>query len=304
MDEQIFTAGQEGYYRLLENIGTWIGDHGFQILLIIAAAIIVKKFGVQITMQLVRKTVRKDLYPTKADREKRLKTLEGLISAILKVSVIAIAIVMVLSEVGLNTTPIIASAGILGVALGFGAQSLVKDLTSGLFIIIENQYRVGDVVELDNGIIGQVEAITIRTTMLRTLDGTLYHVPNGTIGWTANKTTSYGGIDEEIVVAMDSDIEKVALIINRTGQKLAKNPKYHKMIKEPPHFLRVDGYAPNGLRIKIIGKTGSDDAWDIKGVFYKELINEFRRAGIEVPFNQIALHQAVDKSTPKKSVRK
>lgn len=289
MDQAVFQKIEEAFNSLTTNLTSWLSGHGFEIALIIAGAYLVKKFGTQIIMQIMRKTVRKDLYPTKSDRTKRLKTLESLISAILKVTVIIIAGIMIFSELGLNTAPILASAGIAGIALGFGAQSLIKDLTCGLFIIVENQYRVGDVVELDNGIIGQVEAITIRTTQLRTLDGTLYHVPNGAIGWTANMTSSYAGLSEDIVFPRDVDIEKLRLVINRTGQKLAKDPKYEKMIIEPPEFLRVDGFDANGIRVKVVGKTGSDDSWEVKGAFYKQLIVDLRKANIAIPYTQITL---------------
>lgn len=289
MDQTIFKAVDNTFNQFLANIQSWVSDHGFEIIAIIVCAWVIKQFGTQIIMQVLQKTVRRDIYPTKGDRIKRLKTLESLISAILKVVVFAIALIMIVSELGLNTAPIIASAGIAGIALGFGAQSLIKDLTSGLFIIIENQYRVGDVVELDNGIIGQVEAITIRTTLLRTLDGTLYHVPNGTINWTANKTSSYAGLSEEITFPKDTDIEKVRLIINRVGQQLAKDPQYEKMIIEAPEFLRVDGLDTNGIRVKIVGKTGSDDSWLIKGTFYKQLIKELRKANVSLPHAQIVV---------------
>ena len=292
MDQAVFEAIEESFNRFLENISGFLSMHGLEIAIIIAGAWVVKQFGTQAIMQVLQKTVRRDIYPTKSDRIKRLKTLESLIGAILKITVFAIALIMIISELGLNTTPVIASAGIAGIALGFGAQSLIKDLTSGLFLIIENQYRVGDVVELNNGIIGQVEAITIRTTMLRTLDGTLYHVPNGTITWTANKTSSYGGLSEEIVFPRDVDIEKLKLVINRTGDKLAKSPEFEKMIKEPPQFLRVDGLDANGIRVKIVGKTGSDDAWDVKGAFYKLLISELKKANIPLPRNQITVANA------------
>lgn len=292
MDQAVFEAIEESFNRFLENISGFLSMHGLEIAIILAGAWVVKQFGTQVIMQILQKTVRRDIYPTKSDRIKRLKTLESLIGAILKITVFAIALIMVISELGLNTTPVIASAGIAGIALGFGAQSLIKDLTSGLFLIIENQYRVGDVVELNNGIIGQVEAITIRTTMLRTLDGTLYHVPNGTITWTANKTSSYGGLSEEIVFPRDVDIEKLKLVINRTGDKLAKSPEFEKMIKEPPQFLRVDGLDSSGIKVKIVGKTGSDDAWDVKGAFYKLLISELKKANIPLPRNQITVVNA------------
>ncbi len=140
--------------------------------------------------------------------------MDGLIHAITRFAVYVVAAIMIISELGVNTAPLLASAGIFGIALGFGAQSLIKDLVSGIFIITENQYRVGDVIELGN-VSGIVEAITIRTTVLRDQSGNQHHVPNGSIVRTTNKTMGFGGIDENIVVGADTDIQKLVEIINR-----------------------------------------------------------------------------------------
>ena len=304
MDEELFKQAEEVYNASLDAVSHWTSEHALPILGIIIVAWLVKNFGAQLIMQILTKTVRPDLYPTKTDRTKRLRTLESLIKAVLNVAIFIVAGIMIIAELGLNTTPLVASAGIIGVALGFGAQSLIKDLTSGLFIIIENQYRVGDVITLDNGVSGKVEAITIRTTVIRSLDGTRFHVPNGNIAWTANKTTSYGGIEEDIVFDANSDIGQLREVVNRTGLKLAKDPELEKKIKEPPHFLRVDGFDANGIRVKIVGKTTSDDSWEVKGAFYKLLIEELRKSNIEIPYMHVTLTN-VEPAIPKKStVRK
>ncbi len=291
MDEELFKQIEQIYNASVDSIGNWSSEHALPILGIIAIAWLCKKFGTQLVMRVLQKTVRPDLYPTKTDRIKRLKTLESLIKAVLGVAIFVVAGIMIVAELGLNTTPMVASAGIIGVALGFGAQSLIKDLTSGLFIIIENQYRVDDVIALDNGVSGKVEAITIRTTVIRSLDGTLFHVPNGSISWTANKTTSYGGIEEDIIFDSGSDIKQIESVINKTGLKLAADPEMKKKIKEPPQFLRVDGFDANGIRVKIIGKTTSDDSWEVKGAFYKLLIEELRKEKIKIPYMHVTLTQ-------------
>lgn len=282
MDQVIFQAIEEMLSSIWVHVASWMSDHGYQIVLIIFLAYLVKKFGTQIIMKLLENTVRSDLYPTKSDRSKRLKTLASLIGAILRVAVTVIAGIMIISELGLNTTPVIASAGVLGLAVGFGAQSLIKDLTTGLFIITENQYRVGDFIELNDLIKGEVQAITIRTTIIRGIDGTLFHVPNGTISWTANKTMSYAGIAEEMVFKADVDIEKLAIVIDRVGQKLIEKPEFAKKVQIPPHLDRVLGFEGSGIRIRISGRTGSDNAVEVKDAFYRLLIKELRKANIEV----------------------
>ena len=289
MNEVIFQSINDTMTKFWDNFYSFMNNHGYHILLIIFIAYLTKRFGVEIIMKLLEKTVRNDLYPTKADRTKRLKTLKGMIGAILQAIVTIIAVAMIVSELGVDTAPLIASAGILGVAIGFGAQSLIKDLTSGLFIIIENQYRVGDTIELNNQIQGEVQAITIRTTVIRNVNGTLFHVPNGTIGWTANKTMSYGGISEEIIFPADIDIEKLSMLIDRVSDKLLEDPEVAKKIKEPPKLSKVLGFHNDGVNIRITGRTGSDNAIEVKDLFYRLLIKELRRAKISIPTTQITV---------------
>lgn len=289
MDEVVFLSAEEYLDKFWSLLNSWMNDHGYQILLIIFLAYIVKKFGIQLIMKVLEKTVRKDLYPTKSDRSKRLDTLKSMIGAVLQVVIVIVATIMIISELGLNTTPIIASAGILGIALGFGAQSLIKDLTSGLFIIIENQYRVGDIIELNDQIKGEVKAITIRATVIRNIDGTLYHVPNGTISWTANKTMSYGGIAEDIVFPSDIDISKLAMIIDRTSDKLVSDPDIAKKVKQAPHLERVLGFHNDGVKVRIVGRTGSDNAIEVKDAFYRIFIKELRKSNIVIPTTQITV---------------
>lgn len=285
-----------------ESTKLWLYDHGLTILIIILCALIIKRFGAKLVSRVFRRTIRPDLYPTKNDRVKRIETLDSITSAIISVGVVVVAAIMILSEIGINTTPLIASAGIIGIALGFGAQSLVKDFSSGLFIIADNQYRVGDIIKV-NGVAGIVEAITLRTTALRALDGTLYHVPNGSIGVTANMTMNYGGLDEDIVFAQNADISKVSTVINRVGLDMAADQEFAKMIKDPPHFEWVSGFDNNGIRVKVTAKTVAGDSWKIRGEFYRRLALALQKADLEIPFAQVVVHQA-DTAKPKSKPRK
>lgn len=296
MEETIFLYLSEAIRQFWGNFGTWLSDHGLPIAIIIFVAWLVKRFGSQLLSRVFHSTIRDDLYPTKSDRIKRLETIDSITSAFLNVGVVIIAGIMIIDELGVNTTPIVASAGVIGIALGFGAQSIIKDFTSGLFIIIDNQYRVGDIVKLGEiagkSIGGRVEAITIRTTVLRSLDGTLYHVPNGSITATANLTMSYGGIEEDIVFGSDIDVPKLAMIIDRVGKELAEDPAFKSKVLEPLHFERVVGFAPDGIKVKIIGRTASNDSWEVRGEFYKRFIVALRHSKIDLPTAQITVHQA------------
>lgn len=293
MDESLFELISDGYDTFLSNLANWIGSHGWTILGIIVIAWLVRRYGALLIIRAFHRTIRADLYPTKADREKRIKTLDALIHAITRFAVYVVAAVMIIGEVGVDTAPLLASAGILGIALGFGAQSLIKDLVSGIFIITENQYRVGDVIEIDN-VSGTVEAITIRTTVLRDLNGNQHHVPNGSIVRTTNMTMGFSGIDENITVGIGTDTENLAKVINKVGKELADDPKFTKKIKNPPQFLRVVGLNASGIEVKIVGKTGAGDSWEVKGELYRRLVPALRDAKIETPVTH--LDALLDKS--------
>lgn len=262
-------------------LSTWVELHLINIIIIIVVAIISRRALTTIMVKLLSKTIRVDMYPTETDRKKRLKTLNELMTAVVRVAVWTIAIMTIANEAGIDTGPLLASAGILGLALSFGAQSLVKDFTTGIFIIMENQYRVGDIVDI-GGVSGTVEHVTMRTTVLRDLNGYVHHVPNGLIEVSTNKTVGYSRINEEIVVDFESDIDRVEHIINHVGEEMAALPQYQKIIQEPPAFSSVKGYAVNGLRVGILGKTKPGEQWAVRTDMYKRLKKAFDKAGIEI----------------------
>lgn len=270
-------------------IGEWLNDHLVNIFAILIGAWVVRRFGAKFIARILKYTVRNDLYPNKADREKRMKTLNTLSSAVMRVGVYIIAAILIVGEVNPSyTTALFASAGLIGVALGFGAKDLINDFMSGIFIITENQYRVGDVIEI-GGVSGTVEDITIRTTVLRNLAGDVHHIPNGTIKLTTNMTLGYSGIDESIVVGYDTDLDRLKHLIDHLGGQLAADAELQKKIIEPIHFLRVDGFGDNGIIIRITGKTTSGDQWLIKGVLYERLYKMLKQHKIDIPSQHITL---------------
>lgn len=272
----------------INNIGTrfnevwhiitdWSAAHLLQILIIIIGSEIVYRVLTKSTSQIIHKiSKRHDIFPTESDRKKRLKTIDSLINTGLRLLIFTIASIMVINEMGINTAPLIASAGIIGVALGFGAQSLIRDFMSGFFIIIENQYRVGDVIEVVTNaagmkISGIVESITIRTTIIRDQDGRLHHVPNGNIMTTSNMTMDYAGFNEDLMVSSKTDINKLEHVINHVGEELLRDTKVGNKIIQPPYFERVDRMNGDSMVIKIHGKTNPGEQWRVRGEFYKKL---------------------------------
>lgn len=266
----------------------WAGTHLLQIIIIIIGAEILYRILAKATNQIVHKAAqRRDLFPTESDRKKRLKTLDSLINTSLRLFIFIIATTMIINELGINTGPLVASAGIIGVALGFGAQSLIRDFMSGFFIITENQYRVGDVIEIiatvaATKISGTVEAITIRTTIVRNQDGRLHHVPNGSIMSAANLTMNYAGFNEEIIVDNKTDIDKLEHVINHVGEELIHDTKVGARIIQPPYFNRIDKMSSEGMVVKIFGKTIPGEQWQVRGAFYKKLQKELAKNNIKL----------------------
>lgn len=268
--------------------GAWAEAHLLNIVLILAGAWIVRRVASDLADRLLKHAVRPDVYPTKADREKRIKTLHSLVSGIIRIAVYIVATILLIGEIAPgSTTLLFTSAGLIGVVVGFGAQSLIKDLTTGIFIIIENQYRIGDEVTLVAGmglgsIDGTVEDLTIRTTILRDLSGNVHHLPNGNIGLTTNKTLGYSRMNEVIVVAIDTDIDKLESLIKQVGEELAELPGVGNKILDPPHMASVNGFTENGIAVRVLAKTSAAAQWKIRSEFFKLLQKTFEENDIKL----------------------
>ena len=282
MLEQVGQQISESWSEVWAVMAQWFLAHALNIVVILVLGWVARILLTKLVRNIVKQTVRHDLFPSETDRKKRLQTLDGLVGTIVKIVVWVVVVVMLINELGINTGPLIASAGIIGIVVGFGAQTLIKDFTSGLFIIAENQYRVGDTIEI-NDITGVVEQITIRTTVLRDINGYLHHIPNGSIEVTTNMTMDYAKLHEDITVDTNTDIEQLEHVINHVGEQLAAKPELHKLIVEAPKFVRVTGFNNEGLAVKIIGKTTPGDQWKVQGEFYKQLKKAFEKHHIKVP---------------------
>lgn len=291
MTENFAINLNDSFSRLDDQFLQWIELHFVNIIVILIGAWLIRRFASKVISRLFHYTVRPDLYPTKSDREKRIKTLNTLVTAVVRVGVYIVAVIMIIGEINPSyMTALFASAGLIGVALGFGAKDLVKDFTSGIFIITENQYRVGDVIEVSN-ISGVVEDITIRTTVIRDLDGDLHHIPNGSIVVTTNKTLGFSRVNENILVAYDTDIDRLEHVINHVGETLASDAEFKSKIISPPKFLRIDGFADSGMIVKILGDTMSGEQWAVKGELLRRLKVAFDKNNIELPYPHITVEK-------------
>lgn len=269
-------------------ITEWLYTVGPRIVLIIVLAWVLQRFGMMIMERFIRQAIKPDQFALPSDEKQREDTLIAILRTVLNVLWVVIAIMLILDEIGLSIGPLLASAGIVGVALGFGGQWLIRDLISGLFIVIENQFRVGDIVTLHIGasgmqeISGRVEDMSPRLTVLRDLDGKVHHVPNGSITVATNVSMEFAGINLDIGIDQKVKLESAIKIINDIGQSLSEDKEWQDKILEAPQFLRVDDFSDKSVIIKITGKTLPMEQWAVSGELRKRLKLSFDKAGISL----------------------
>jgi len=268
----------------------WLLTHGIKILVIIICTWVLIIVLKKIIDNSVRIAIKSNSKVKDADK-KRADTLVRIFSGLNKIVLLVIAGIMVLSELGLDIGPVLAGAGIVGLAVGFGGQYLIKDFLSGFFIIIENQYSVGDIVDLD-GTSGVVEDISLRMTTLRNLDGIVHHIPHGTIQRVSNLSKTFSRVNLNIGISYNSDIEKVISVVNKIGKELCEDPDWKSFIKTAPQFLRIDDFADSSINIKIVGETKPGKQWLVSGELRKRIKIIFDKEGIEIPFPQVVIHSA------------
>ncbi len=226
-------------------------------------------------------TAKQRSWPQK-DTEKREKTLLQIIHSIWKVVAIGYLLAIILKDIfKVDLSPIMTSAGIIGVALGFGSQSLVKDFLTGLFIIAENQYRVGDVVEI-SGAGGKVERVGTRTTVLRDEDGNVHYIPNGTIQRVVNKTMDYSVSRFNIEIDSSGDIDEITKVINQVGEDLAQDKSWQKKIIKPLKFVSIAEISGKSTTVVIAGRTQPSDQWSVTSEMRRRLINEFKEKNVSL----------------------
>jgi small conductance mechanosensitive channel len=215
--------------------------------------------------------------------KKRVTTLVGLLRTIAIVGLWAVVVIITLEQIGLNITPILAGAGIIGLAVGFGAQNLVRDLISGFFMVLEDQVRVGDVA-IVNGTGGLVEAISFRTIVLRDLSGVVHIFPNGTINTLSNMTKVWSGYVMDVGVAYKEDTDHVVEVMRRVGDELRQDPDLGPKILEPIEVFGVDDFADSAVVIKARLKTHPIQQWGVGREYRRRLKKAFDAEGIEIPF--------------------
>jgi len=262
---------------------SWLLEHGIRILIILVLGVALWFTLKKLLPPLVRRHMVRARAESKEAIKKRTDTLLSVFMGIGKILIVLVVVFMILSEVGVDITPILAGFGIAGIAVGFGAQYLIRDLIAGIFIIMENQYRVGDVAKIAD-IAGLVEEVNLRKTVLRDLDGIVHHVPNGEIRVASNYTRKFSRVNLNVSVAYDTDLDHAISVINRVGQELATDEEWGKVIISAPYALRVDNLGDSGIEIKILGDVKPIQQWAVMGELRLRLKRAFDAEGIEIPW--------------------
>jgi moderate conductance mechanosensitive channel len=218
-------------------------------------------------------------------RVQRAKTMGDLLKSVITGLLIAVIGTMILSELGVNIAPIIASAGIIGIALGFGAQSLVKDFLSGVFMIFEDQYGVGDVIDVGEAT-GTVEAVSLRVTRLRDLDGTVWYVPNGEILRVGNKSQNWSRAVVDVGVGYDEDLGRAKRVLGEVAHDLWEDEEFRSVIIEEPEVTGVEALTPDAITIRVLVKTAPMEQWAVARELRQRIKARFDHEGIEIPFPQ------------------
>jgi small conductance mechanosensitive channel len=217
-------------------------------------------------------------------RVQRAKTMGTLLKSIVSGLIAAIVVTMMLAEVGLNIGPIIASAGIVGVALGFGSQTLVKDFLSGIFMIFEDQYGVGDVVDMGEGLTGTIEAVSLRVTRMRDTNGTVWYVRNGELYRVGNMSQNWARTVLDVQVSAREDLARVRSVLTDVIHDLWDDEDYDGVIIEEPEIWGIEAITPDAITLRVALKTAPMEQWRVARVLRARIKSRFDHEGIQAPY--------------------
>jgi small-conductance mechanosensitive channel len=272
----------------VEEMLRWFAANAAVLLLAVVVGFIVLRVGrgfIHRTLErtLLRSALKAGLPPALAEAEaaKRARTLEGLFYSVLRLIVIVVLILIVLAV--LDLLSIIAALGLIGAAIAFAGQDIIRDYLNGTLIVLENQFAEGDIVRI-GGVSGTVEDLGLRRTELRDLSGTVHIVPNGEIRVASNLTRIYAGINLDVSVAYGTDTDEAMAVIDAIGLEMAADAAWQDRILEAPASLRVDQLGDSGVDIKVVGQVRAGDQWAATGELRRRILKGFEAAGIEIPF--------------------
>jgi len=287
----------------LANLTSWFVDKPAQITLVVVIALVLTRLARRWVRRLVTRILTPQIdaserlgkigielpqsfTPTPDPRrESRAASASVVLTSTTIVTIWVIALLTILGIIGVQLAPLLAGAGVAGVALGFGAQSLVKDCIAGLFMLIEDQYGIGDIVDLGEAS-GVVEEVSLRTTVLRGIDGTVWHVPNGVVQRVGNRSQLWSVALIDIEVAYDTDLERARQLLERAANDVCERDDIAPRIVEPPAVLGVEALGASGVTLRLIVKVQPGTQWDLQRALREHIKQVFDEEAIEIPFPQ------------------
>ena len=269
-------------------VNAWLAEHGGRTAFVLVLALVALLAAEQAIPAMVSSAAIPRAGELEEEARKRADTLARTLVASGQMAAVMVAAFMIVAEVGVNIGPVLAGVGVVGIAIGFGAQSLVRDFVGGFFIIFENQYRIGDVVKVGE-VAGLVEDLSLRRTVLRDLDGVVHSVPNGDVRVASNFTREWSRVNLNVGVAYGEDVDHVMEVMNRVGRELAEDPAWAPLILTPPQALGVDYLSDTAVEIKMLGDTRPIRQWEVMGELRKRLKEAFDREDIKIRASQQGL---------------
>jgi small conductance mechanosensitive channel len=260
----------------------WLRTSGVRLLVIGAASVLL----VRLLSSLVNRILHLMATGSGAaisEAEKRARTMASLLRTVGTAFIVVVAALMALREIGLDITPLLAGAGVAGLAIGFGAQSLIKDVIAGFFILMEDQFYVGDVIQAA-GVSGQVERMSLRTTIVRDLQGTVHFIPNGEIKVASNLTKEWSRAVLEVGIGYQEDLDRILCLLTEVGRELAADASFGPMVLEPPQVLGVESLGESQVTLRLLLKTLPSKQWEVARELRRRIKNRFDREKIAIPY--------------------
>lgn len=244
--------------------------------------------GLKMVTRRIERAVEDNDDTTLNEREQRGKTLAQLLNSV-GAAAITVGAGLTILNFFIAIAPLLAGVGVAGLAISFGAQSLVKDVISGFFILLENQFGVGDIVDI-NGVGGVVERMSMRVVMLRDLQGTLHVIPNGSINLVSNKTRGWSRSVLDIGVAYKEDVDRVIRVMRDVAHEMWDDPEWREQLVEEPAVWGVEALADSSVHVRLVATTQPAKQWSVGREYRRRIKNRFDSEGIEIPFPQRTLH--------------
>ena len=311
-----FVYDRFGENETLAELSNWLIDRPFRIIVIVLVAWVLTRLARRWVARFVSRLIAPSTTPAERlgrmgidvpeslaqsvhdpRRAARAESISTVLTSTAVVAIWTIALITVLGTVGIELGPLVAGAGIAGVALGFGAQTLVKDCIAGLFMLAEDQYGIGDVVDLGEAV-GIVEEISLRTTVLRGVDGTVWHVPNGVVQRVGNKSQLWSVAVLDVDVAYDTDLVRARELLHLAAQEVCDREEFAEHVLESPTVLGVESLGADGITLRLTVKVEPGMQFNVQRAVREHVKHVFDGASIEIPFPQRTVWMRVEPDGP------